>query len=193
MQILFQPRAAMDYNATAELSARFATEEEPLRILTLELCGTGRHPRLVFDCSHVILPAVPLGVYSSRTFRVVNDGYDNLDIQFRLPADTENIPLELKFPEGTMVGIAKASVPAVVLFKASRPTSFTANIEFMDEDGAMPLINLRLPAPQSLLLIVTSDVAHEGSCMVCSSQSLEPHCTCCPHGAPQFHFANQLL
>jgi hypothetical protein len=135
MQILFQPRAAMDYKASAELSARLATEEEPLRILTLEFCGTGRHPRLVFDCSHVVLPAVPLGVYSSRTFRVVNDGYDNLDIQFRLPADTQNVPLELKFPEGTMVGIAKASVPAVVLFKASRPTSFTANIEFMDEDG----------------------------------------------------------
>jgi hypothetical protein len=137
VQILFQPRAAVEYKATAELSARLASEEEPLRILVLELDGTGRRPCLSFDCSQVVLPAVPLGLYSSRAFRVINDGYDNLDIKFRLPADTQNVPLELMFPEGAMVGIAKASVPAVLAFKASRPTSFTASVEFMDEDGVL--------------------------------------------------------
>jgi hypothetical protein len=136
VQVLFQPRTATAYAGAAELAAQLPHEDAPLPILALDLAGAGRQPRLAFDTGHVLLPAVPLHVQSSATFRVITDGYDNLDLKVRLPSDTANLPLELKFPEGTLVGIAKASIPVVVTFAAGRSTSFTANIEFLDQDGA---------------------------------------------------------
>jgi hypothetical protein len=145
LQVLFQPKALTSYEATAQLSAKHASEAAPLPILTLEFSGHGRHPHLTFDTGHVLLPAVPLNVRSTCTFRVINDGYDNLDLKFRLPADKENVPLQLEFPEGTMVGIAKKSIPVVVTFEASKSTSFTANVEFLDQDGALAVHSIRPP------------------------------------------------
>ena len=142
MQILFQPRDAVPYHATAELCARLPDEDAALPILSLDLAGSGRRPRLTFDTARVLLPAVPLGVRSTATFHVRNDGYDNLDLTVRLPADAQNIPLEAAFPEGTMVGIAKAAVPVVLTFRAARPTSFSASVDFVDEDGALPLVHV---------------------------------------------------
>ena len=135
-QVLYAPRASAAYAASAELAARLPGEAAALPILSLELAGVGRQPQLRFDTNHVLLPAVPLNFESSATFRVVNDGYDNLDLRFRLPSDTENIPLQLHFPEGTLVGIAKASIPVVVTFASSKAASFTADAEFLDQDGA---------------------------------------------------------
>ena len=70
-----------------------------MEILVFELTGAGRHPRLRFGVPDVMLPAVPLNVESSAVFFIENDGYDNLDIKFRLPADSQNLPLRLEFPE----------------------------------------------------------------------------------------------
>lgn len=143
VQVLFEPKALGKYAGTAQLAAKLETEDAALPILSLNLSGQGRHPQLQFDRDNLLLPATPLHVSSSCCFHVINDGYDNLDLKYRLPADTQNLPIELSFPEGTMIGIAKASVPVVVSFTATRATSFTANIEFMDQDGAAPC-----PLPQ---------------------------------------------
>ena len=142
-QVLYAPRASAAYAATAELAAKLPNEAAALPILSLELAGVGRQPQLRFDTDHVLLPAVPLNIESSATFRVVNDGYDNLDLTFRLPSDTENIPLQLHFPEGTLVGIAKASIPVVVTFASSKAASFTADAAFLDQDGATRQRSLR--------------------------------------------------
>jgi hypothetical protein len=46
---------------------------------------------------------VPLGVTSQATFHVVNAGYDNLELRYRLPADGAHTPLSLTFPQvGTL-------------------------------------------------------------------------------------------
>ena len=138
LQVLFQPKASTEYDATAELSAKLAdSDDAALPILSLELCGTGRTPRLAFDRLQVFLPAVPLGITSSASFRVMNDGYDNLDLKVRLPSDTENVPLEVEFPEGALIGLAKASIPVVVKCTAAKVAGFTANVEFLDQDGAL--------------------------------------------------------
>jgi hypothetical protein len=42
---------------------------------------------------------VPLGITSSSTFHIVNNGYDNLELRYRLPADESHLPLKLSFPE----------------------------------------------------------------------------------------------
>ena len=67
--------------------------------LQLELRGVGMHPRLTFDREEVVLPVVPLGVSSKAVFHVVNEGYDNLELQYKLPADKSKVPLSLSFPE----------------------------------------------------------------------------------------------
>ena len=72
---------------------------EPVKILTFDITGTGRRPRLQFEAPEVVLPAVPIGVQSSAVFYIENDGYDNLDLKYRLPADTVNVPLSVEFPE----------------------------------------------------------------------------------------------
>lgn len=118
-----------------ELFASLTDEASSLPILTLELAGTGRSPGICFDAPFILLPAVPLGLVSSAQFTVINDGYDNVDFTYRLPADEEHLPLQLDFPQGTVIGMAKSSVPAIVSFCSDRPTSFTCDIEILDETG----------------------------------------------------------
>jgi hypothetical protein len=138
VQALFQPRACAEYDMTAALNAQVDGEED-IKILDIHLRGSGRRPQLLFDTMHVVLPSTPLGIQSSAEFRIINDGYDNVDLKHRLPVDSEHLPLELKFPEGTMVGIAKNSIPVVVTFQAQKATSFTARLEFIDDDGTLPM------------------------------------------------------
>ena len=52
-----------------------------------------------------MLPPVPLGHTARTSFYVTNEGYDNLQLDFRLPADKVRMPLQLYFPEGRLVGI----------------------------------------------------------------------------------------
>src|SRR5690348_11988005 len=72
--------------------------------LTLPVVGTGAAPALSFDVPEVVLPIVPLGITATQTFRVVNQGYDNLELKCNLPADTERVPISVSFPEGTTLG-----------------------------------------------------------------------------------------
>lgn len=55
--------------------------------------------------------------------------------QIRPPPDEQHLPLTFDFPEGNLIGIAKEKLPVTVTFTGTRPTSFTANVVFLDEDG----------------------------------------------------------
>jgi hypothetical protein len=68
----------------------------------------------------------------------VPGGYDNLELsteRVRLPPDTNRLPLRLSFPEGNLIGLAKDKLPVDVCFSSSRPLSFTAMVDFLDESG----------------------------------------------------------
>lgn len=52
--------------------------------MSIELKGIGAFPRLVFDRREIILPVVPLNIWSRCIFRVVNEGYDNLNLKYNL-------------------------------------------------------------------------------------------------------------
>jgi hypothetical protein len=65
--------------------------------------------------------------------------YDNVELRCRLPSDEENLPLKLEFPQGNVLGVAKAVIPVVVSLNAQHPLSFTADAEFLDEHGALYL------------------------------------------------------
>jgi len=119
--------------------------------MMLEITGQGQHPRLSFDVRECLLPPVPLGTKSWATFHIVNDGYDNLELRFRLPADESHIPISIDFPEGNLIGLAKERLPVVVSFESSKPISFTANIDFMDEEGKRYSIPVTACADNCLL------------------------------------------
>jgi hypothetical protein len=69
---------------------------------------------------------------------LTSGGYNNLELsteRVRLPPDTSRLPLRLSFPEGNLIGLAKDKLPVDVCFSSSRPLSFTAMLNFLDESG----------------------------------------------------------
>jgi hypothetical protein len=92
-------------------------------------------PRLDFDCREIVLAPTPPGVPTTRRFHLVNRGYANERVSHRLPSDTNKIDLSVTYPEGTQIGVAKPSLPVDVTFVSSVPVSFTAAIDFLDEEG----------------------------------------------------------
>ena len=103
--------------------------------LELSVKGTGVFPKLSFNKPYVLLPTVPLGVKSKATFFVKNTGYENLELQYRLPPSTAKLPLEISFPDGKTLGIAKSRLPVQLSFCSKKTLAFKENIEFMDTDG----------------------------------------------------------
>lgn len=127
--------------------------------VTLELSARGVKPRLTFDRSEVVLPSVPLGFVSSATFLVLNDGYENLEIAHKLPADSAKVPLTLSFPEGNMVGLGRQALPVVLSFSSRKPMSFTAKVFMIDTDGRKFGVTVSGTTDNSVLTV--QDFLHE--------------------------------
>ncbi|MEW5300161.1 MAG: hypothetical protein WDW36_003110 [Sanguina aurantia] len=128
----FMPRDAKVYDAIFPV---YLDNDRSAPYLSLEVTGTGLFPRIRFDVRECVLPPVPLGFRSQAVFNIINNGYDNLELKFRLPADEVQLPIKIEFPLGTLIGIAKQSLPVLLSFASATPISFTANIDFMDEEG----------------------------------------------------------
>ena len=103
--------------------------------MTLDVSGEGVRPRLDFDAREVTLAPTPPGVPTTRRFHLVNRGYANERVSHRLPSDTNKIDLRVSYPEGTQIGVARPSLPVDVTFVSPVPVSFTAAIDFLDEEG----------------------------------------------------------
>lgn len=52
-----------------------------------------------------------------------------------------------------MIGIAKEKLPVTVSFTGNRPTSFTANVVFLDEDGKRFSLPITGTTDSSLLTV----------------------------------------
>ncbi|XRB21165.1 FAP-47 protein [Pseudoscourfieldia marina] len=132
IRLHFLPKEPLSHEAVVPL---YLDGEEKKSYLDLELRGQGRLPRLLFDVTEVVLAPTPLGVRTVQRFHVLNDGYTNLELQCKMPQDSNRIPISLHFPEGRMIGLAKNRLPVDVRFTSDKPMSFTAEIEVLDEDG----------------------------------------------------------
>ena len=130
----FFPRDAMLYAAVVPVYLDGGAKTKST-YLEFEVNGEGAHPRLAFDVREVRLAPAPLGVRTTRRFHIINKGFDNLHVTHRVPADTVKIPMELTYPEGQMIGVAKQRLPVEVSFVSKKPLSFTAAVDFLDEDG----------------------------------------------------------
>ena len=56
----------------------------------------------MFDRRYVILPIVPLGVTSKTTFKVINDGYENLPIDFKIEDSMSDVKLKIVSDSDTL-------------------------------------------------------------------------------------------
>ncbi len=77
---------------------------------SITLKGLGDFPKLLFDRREIILPVVPVDVESRCTFKIINDGYENLSLKYEISNDVGNIGKEyfkLEVPEGKNLGVTK--------------------------------------------------------------------------------------
>lgn len=103
--------------------------------ITIQVKGCGILPQLAFSETEVVMPLVPLGIESRSMFTIQNNGYDNLEVGYRLPVDTSRVPLSLSFPDGQNIGIGNPEIRVEIQFKSKKPLCFTANLEFFDAEG----------------------------------------------------------
>jgi hypothetical protein len=130
VRFTFLPEDARAYDAAVPVYLDGMTER-PYLMVTMK--GVGILPHLTFDRPRVIMPIVPLGVTSKMRFHIVNTGYDNLDLRYRMPIDPQRVPVVMSFPEGQTLGIAKQTLPVDLTFiSKSKPLSFNSEIEFYD-------------------------------------------------------------
>jgi len=95
--------------------------------------GESANPRILFDRREVILPIVPLGVESKCVFRVINDGYQSINLTANITDDFGSIPLQLHFPDGSNLTTSKSKLKIEASFKAMKPLSFTTRVDFEDD------------------------------------------------------------
>jgi hypothetical protein len=100
----------------------------------LSCIGSAVFPRLKFSRDTLYLPPVPLSVVSRASVTVTNDGYENLQLRYRV-SPTVPIPLDVSFPDGEELSTTKTSVRVIVSARAESPVSWTGKIEFYDNDG----------------------------------------------------------
>ncbi len=73
-----------------------------------DLCqGVGVHPSIKFDRREVLLAPTPPGVPQKVSFFVINNGFDNLDLQYDIAADSKHLPINVSFPNGTMLNVVR--------------------------------------------------------------------------------------
>ena len=116
----------------------------------LILKGYGDYPNLFFERKEVILPVVPLDIESRCQFKIVNDGYENLQLKYEIVNDVGTLPLRLEFPEGKTLGVTNPKLKVDVVFKSAKPLSITTEVHFIDNNKKIYRIRLSATADNCL-------------------------------------------
>jgi hypothetical protein len=124
--VCFSPAFPIQYDFP--LSLFLAGEAADTPYLEVNLHGCGTFPRLSFDVAELVLPVVPLGTKATASFRILNQGYDNLELRYSLPLDQSRLPLTLFFPEGSSLNQGTQSVLVEVTFLSSQPMAFQSKV-----------------------------------------------------------------
>lgn len=66
-------------------------------------------------------------------FRIINSGYENLNLKYKIIDDISKLNVDLSFPEGKNLGITKNKIKVEATFSCKKPLSFTTRIEFYDD------------------------------------------------------------
>jgi hypothetical protein len=55
--------------------------------------GYGTIPKIIFDRREILLPIVPLNIQAKTQFQIINEGYENIEIKYKLPHDVASLPI----------------------------------------------------------------------------------------------------
>lgn len=133
VRVTFLPQGHGDY--FKNIDVYITGQPDTSRPYFTLLCrGSGVFPRLSFSKYRLTLPSVPLGITSRASFSIINNGYDNLELKYRI-SPTIPLPLNITFPDGSDVGLTREKATIVVAAKSDIPVSWTGKIEFYDTDG----------------------------------------------------------
>ena len=112
----FNPFAPGNYEKSVPLFLEDPELPPNLSYLDIKLKGEGAFPRLLFDRKEIILPVVPLNVKAKCLFRIINDGYENLNLKFKIIQDVAPIDVKIEFLEGKNLGITKNRIKLEAYF-----------------------------------------------------------------------------
>jgi len=147
MHVSFNPTQPVNYEEHVNLYLDGSAEA----YMSLTLLGQGTVPRILFDRREVILPIVPLNIPAKVVFYIVNDGYENVELDHKIIQDAVKLDISLNFPDGRQLGSTKQRLAVEAVFQSSKPISFTARIDFMDSDKIRYPIAVSGTADNSLL------------------------------------------
>ena len=126
------------------------------RYMDLVVTGNGSNPALTFDRRELILPTVPLDVPAKATFVITNEGYETLELRYRLPGAAKwnepgTLPISIAFPDGSVLGHHHTQLVVEVTCLSKKPVSFTAAIDFCDEEDGIFSMPVSFTTDNSLL------------------------------------------
>ena len=104
INIMFKPVIPGNWEVKLPL---FLNEDRIKPKTELTIKGESAFPRVLYDRREVILPVVPLNTESKCCFRIINDGYQSVNLNASVNDDGGNIPVSLLFPDGLNLGINK--------------------------------------------------------------------------------------
>lgn len=70
---------------------------------------------------------------SKCLFRILNDGYENLSLNYKINKEYGDIGLELDFIDGKNLGITKNKLKLEAKFSFKKAISFSVPIDFYDD------------------------------------------------------------
>ena len=147
VQFTFTPLEVRSYAARYAVYLDGNKEQKYMDIMVK---GFGSNPSLTFDRKEIIMPPVPLDVTSKMTFFIGNEGYEALDLRYKIAGDGK-LPVTLNFVEGQSITTNHSLLPVEVSFCSKKPITFTVNIDFFDDADGIFSIPVTCCADNSLL------------------------------------------
>ena len=74
------------------------------------------------------MPVVPVGIETTSTFKILNDGYENCNLKYQFIDDVADLNVKVVFPEGTNIGITRQKLRIDLVWKFNKPMSFTLKL-----------------------------------------------------------------
>ena len=81
VQVAFTPLGVKPYEMHVPV---YLGRNQSTKYTELTLRGIGSHPNILFDRPEVVLPVTPLDVPSKLVFYMYNDGYEALDVKYKV-------------------------------------------------------------------------------------------------------------
>lgn len=133
LRATFNPLAVGEYSFKLPLFLKGKKFPEAIKYVEVIMKGTATLPNLFFNKREVLLPVVPLGIETMSTFKILNDGYENCNLKASWIDDVANLDVQVLFPDGSNIGIARQKLRVDVVWKFPKPMSFCLKLEFIDD------------------------------------------------------------